>query len=669
MEIMLGALIVIIFIVIIGLLYVKNKQQQALDETPTTPIDKPINDVPVDNTSNVHTLEKAEQFINTQQYDNATQELNRILAANPNNQEAMLKLLQVYGITNNHDAFQKLHDTIRSMGSPEITKKADHFRSLLEEDLTPVVAPKAEEPIEIGSLNFDIDQPTPTADTAQDLDEFDLSFDDNTSDNLLDGLDTLDNNSQTDDFSFDEPFEFDMQSDNTATQDDDVTLDTPDSSLDNGLNFEFTVEPEPKTSQATNETAFELDDLDVSADWDVKSAVSPSHDNTTSSDEMVLDFESEISTAPTADDSDLLSLDDLSDELSVDSSLDDELSVDELSLDTTPITDDVLTGDTSTDELSFGNLDDSTLLDEHSDGDLGDTLTADTVDTLDTLSDDSLSFDEFGLEDDADPLANNQLSVDELAVGDELVADDGVVVIDDSLGLDDSASVDTNLLENNADATSRPDTLQPDSAFDFEPLDDLKVQDTQDDQIASDLAQTANTSDEAELAFEFDDLDSSQSSSDLKPLDDSDTPEQAFELEQAFALDDTVALDDTADKSTSEDSTLTIGDDILADSQSADTPAIDEVATQTQPEPTATDDFTPADTQAIETASKPSPMDNFANDLSFAAGGSEAQITLDLANRYLRLGEQDSARRLLEEVLQTGNNEQRQNAQNLIARL
>lgn len=58
----------------------------------------------------------------------------------------------------------------------------------------------------------------------------------------------------------------------------------------------------------------------------------------------------------------------------------------------------------------------------------------------------------------------------------------------------------------------------------------------------------------------------------------------------------------------------------------------------------------------------------FAADFDFVNTLDNHQVTLDLANQYLQLGEYDSAKRLLNEVLAQGNPEQQQQAQVLLAR-
>ena len=58
----------------------------------------------------------------------------------------------------------------------------------------------------------------------------------------------------------------------------------------------------------------------------------------------------------------------------------------------------------------------------------------------------------------------------------------------------------------------------------------------------------------------------------------------------------------------------------------------------------------------------------FAADFDFVKTLDSNQVTLDLAGQYVQLGEYDSAKRLLNEVLVQGNNEQQQQAQSLLER-
>jgi pilus assembly protein FimV len=58
----------------------------------------------------------------------------------------------------------------------------------------------------------------------------------------------------------------------------------------------------------------------------------------------------------------------------------------------------------------------------------------------------------------------------------------------------------------------------------------------------------------------------------------------------------------------------------------------------------------------------------FAADFDFVKTLDSNQVTLDLASQYVQLGEYDSAKRLLTEVINQGNSEQQSQAQALLDR-
>ncbi|MDO4449378.1 MAG: FimV/HubP family polar landmark protein, partial [Moraxella sp.] len=78
---------------------------------------------------------------------------------------------------------------------------------------------------------------------------------------------------------------------------------------------------------------------------------------------------------------------------------------------------------------------------------------------------------------------------------------------------------------------------------------------------------------------------------------------------------------------------------------------------------------------AQEPISQPTPMSTTKpsigtpSELHFVDGLDNTGVTLNLAKRYLDLGEYDSAKRLLNEVIEVGNSDQKQEAKALIAQL
>jgi pilus assembly protein FimV len=73
--------------------------------------------------------------------------------------------------------------------------------------------------------------------------------------------------------------------------------------------------------------------------------------------------------------------------------------------------------------------------------------------------------------------------------------------------------------------------------------------------------------------------------------------------------------------------------------------------------------ITPQETESAEDFSS-----RFAADFDFVKSLDSNQVTLDLADQYLQLGEYDSAKRLLNEVIAQGTSEQKQQAQLLLER-
>jgi pilus assembly protein FimV len=74
------------------------------------------------------------------------------------------------------------------------------------------------------------------------------------------------------------------------------------------------------------------------------------------------------------------------------------------------------------------------------------------------------------------------------------------------------------------------------------------------------------------------------------------------------------------------------------------------------------------DYQEEDTASTTEFSTQFAADFDFVKGLDGSQVTLELAAQYLQLGEYDSAKRLLSEVISQGNSEQQQQAEQMLAR-
>lgn len=655
MEIILIAVAAVILVAIIGLLLLKNKQK-AIDNTPVAApvIDRTADrtqapDVSPDTLSSgaalqtpdvaINPLDKAESLINDQRYDDATHELKRLLMSNPSNSNAMLKLLQVYGITNNHNAFNQLHQKIHELGDPDIIKQADFCRSLLEDDLTPSVSapsPAPKEAIQVDSLDFDIEdthqsavsltdtpeQTSPNLEESLDLEEsFDLTFDEPNAHSadtpVLEPITSLESHTEEDvgfDFDFDTP---------SKSKGDALTLDdTPSASAaktqdltdDFSLDFEeSTLTPSEDARTASDESAeFELGDFDFDLSEPSQSASEPQTSSDSLSDDNLFDLDDSFeldSTSSTLQESTLIQ-DSLSDDITTDN--DNALS------------NDVLVHDTLTDDgLALDGFDFD--------------LSTDTASSSNDLSSTATNFVVEALQDD--------LVFDD--TDNTLVTDDSALITDASATQEliaDSAPADTSI-------------SMDEFAFDL------------DDSLSADLSQANISQDDVQAASAQSDFEST--------LDF----EQTIEVEQ-----NNLGLDSTFEQNFASDEML-IADESAADIVETDVATTDISATEslTASEPTKDelafafdekafdDDLSFAQPKSVEIDSVPAavsaPVSSLADDLSFVATNDSAQVTLELATRYLNLGEQDSARRLLEEVLHSGNPAQQKSASDLLARL
>lgn len=645
MEIILIILAVALLAGIIGLIVYKKRQEQVFDETPVAPAVKERSEPEPIQAQN--TLDKAEQFISEQRYDNAIQELKRILMNDSNHQDAMLKLLQVYGITNNHKAFEQLHQKIHETGNDDIIQQADFCRSLLEEELTHTPTPATPKPvkdIDIDTLEFDIGENSTTTSTSKETDDFDLD---------IDSLANTEQNSQDtalDDFasSFDEPK---VSTDNTALLDDDLLSQTSNQTESDDLllgddffDLEQSVAQDTDTLSANDSLDDLAFDLDSTTSADNDSVVDLSDDNS-------FDLTFDESALTSTNDTSLDLQDSQDDTLSLDANLDNSLGFELDNLDTqaddTQITFDAQ--ETQSDTLS---LDDSLTFDSSVSDDglsLDDTLSLDS-----DLADDSLSFDN-------DLSLDDSLSFDETDSQTDTQLDDfGVDFVSQTKPNTDDVplqDIDTLTQTEQADTLQSADVSVDDSLIsdDFSFELDQKTDDLTQDNSQIQLGDTQNI--DTDFGFDTPDISSNNTS-------DSNTADNSFD----FTLDDTTSLD-TAETTTQpadtnstefgfdfDDSQSVISHEPLTVHIQQVEPSVNTASTATQA----------SETPAVTTVSH---MDSFTDDLSFANNLDPMQVTLDLANRYLNLGEQDSAKRLFEEVLASGNNKQRETAQASLSRL
>ena len=209
-------------------------------------------------------------------------------------------------------------------------------------------------------------------------------------------------------------------------------------------------------------------------------------------------------------------------------------------------------------------------------------------------------------------------------------------------------------------------------------LDDLDDADDLDSDLNSDLGNDLNAASETALAIETE--------SDLADLDvETNTDEPVLDLSDEISdelSDDSIDIDD-----------LTLDSD-FADSSDDATPTLTAASELTSSSPTSFDDNTlidddfdfdalsdeshtaaspvaPVAAQPAESIKEDNAEDfsaRFAADFDFVQSLDSNQVALDLAGQYLQLGEYDSAKRLLNEVISQGNSAQQQQAQSLLER-
>ena len=144
---------------------------------------------------------------------------------------------------------------------------------------------------------------------------------------------------------------------------------------------------------------------------------------------------------------------------------------------------------------------------------------------------------------------------------------------------------------------------------------------------------------------------------------------------EGISAEETNSTKNDSDASSSAPTTLMFDDDtVIDDDFDFDSLSLSESTTASTPVEVDSEyanthldnaiDIAPAaDTSSTEDFSS-----RFAADFDFVKSLDSNQVTLDLAGQYVQLGEYDSAKRLLNEVIAKGNSEQQQQAQRLLDR-
>ncbi|MEK6217901.1 MAG: pilus assembly protein FimV [Psychrobacter sp.] len=296
--------------------------------------------------------------------------------------------------------------------------------------------------------------------------------------------------------------------------------------------------------------------------------------------------------------------------------------------------------------------------------------------------------------------SNNPAPVTTLDVVDEDIFAPATVVIDTDSDTDNSPSTDSDfdfeLSEHSLASTEAPTDDATDDSFNSS-LNELSLEDDFFLDLNSD-DDTNNVINNAPATTETTYLDDDHLTLSLHSDDVSnETPEQ-IEIQHSIVEDnfedfsfEDISIEDAniedisaeeidiikneSDASSTAPTTLRFGDDtVIDDDFDFDSLSLSESTTASTPVEVDSEyanthldnaiDIAPAaDTSSTEDFSS-----RFAADFDFVKSLDSNQVTLDLAGQYVQLGEYDSAKRLLNEVIAKGNSEQQQQAQRLLDR-
>lgn len=283
-------------------------------------------------------LSSVDVYLHNQDYTSAVSELKRILMTNPRHMAAMLKLLQVYGVTKQYGAFNQLHQKIHQIADQKTIQEADFCKSLIDEEMVSLQTQTAAKPeanqaqtakqdkIDIETLEFvteekPIQKPTTPSKSSAITDEepildFSLDFDEqpsqptqsvqtstskNNKPEMLLDLDLSFDNTQSPTLKIQKPAastkdDIDLLPlDNTTSKNEfsvepnKPTFDTPNLDL-------TTTTPKQPTLENSLEAEFDFNDLNLDLETDKPAKIAKSSDTLTEFDSLSLSSDSKIKT-------------------------------------------------------------------------------------------------------------------------------------------------------------------------------------------------------------------------------------------------------------------------------------------------------------------------------------------------------------------------------------
>ncbi|WP_419810438.1 FimV/HubP family polar landmark protein [Bacterioplanoides sp.] len=560
-------------------------------------------------------ISESDIYVAYGKFEQAVDLLTAAIEQEPSRSDLQLKLLEVYVEMDDAAAFAKQESQLMTLGDDDATQQAEQMRSRLSMPVSPVAAEE---------------------NTGLSLDDDLTTLDDSLGEEFSEGLDFGDALDLGDDLS--QGDELEGAADSEASLD--VSLDMPAA--------------DQETSDALE---FDLSGMD-------------------SADELAaLDEEATLEDVPTLDlgetlefdissESEELNLDDLSDDAEL--SGDAVSSVDE----TEAATDDSLDFDLSSLNEDLPESDDDFTSLESLNEDSDDTLEFDLGSLESGADDEALDLTETLSEDDASADDTFDLSADlnvETDSGDDLTALEDLMDSDDDndaaelpdlsfdmdTGFSESGDDDLKTLEAELDAVV-DDSVEAQAEAPVAPAEDDLPELTSLDEVDDLMADDADTSAQVDADVEVDvstaDL---ESGADVEAEGGVDFAAELAELDAELEEFEAPVLGDDDEQAAEPDSL----ESSVAD---ADIPVIDDVETEAVDSTESQTEEQDIDLEQLAAAD---------DEFDFLAGTDECATKLDLARAYIDMEDADGARELLQEVLQEGSDQQKQDARDLMDKM
>ncbi len=624
---------------------------------------------------------EADIYIAYGKYDQAEEMLLNGLSKDPASTDIRLKLLEVYSQTQNPVEFDKHYAAILPLATGFALSRAKELRANIPGvgDFSTEGGTTSEENLDFNT-DFDLDgfnaTPVETSVAIADEDhfDFDLELDDV---NDLDGV-----ANQIEDADLDVPAKANYGMDFSKADESKAAV----ASLDDEFVLDFELDDAAKNNTAAAEDlsdiSLALDSLDDDGLPDDIEVSSRSHEDEFSFDFNELDADAgtlaqEVDNIKSSDFSEDETLgDDFNLEMDVDNldlaALDNEMASFDAELDLLDAEQDKPVAPASeslvvADDFNLEDLDDDLA-------ELDASLQGESLAELDAgLDDTDFSWEE-PEEAEAEPELTSTLE-DEYSLSDEEFAldDEDDFDIDSIAGLDSDINLDASDLES-LDAELTQESLEDQLNLDEEPKIDLDALDVElDEQSFAELEDGLN-----EAGFDADDVKLNEELDLDESMFDEDLTADESLAESTLSLEEDSQFDEVVEETFSEALPVASEEiDELDGVAETEAVAFDESAPllNTAEEELADDDIFEqalsdfsAESLALDEEANMSDDDMDA-ELDFMADADEAATKLDLARAYMDMGDNEGARDILAEVAHEGNDQQRQEAVDLLGRI